>query len=84
MLSAFYKYNEQELTIDIKDENGYQFVDFHGEGGCFPKVTYSLHKIHILELKPTNENCLSVSVHTMLVHKYSPYFVLFRDRKGDY
>jgi hypothetical protein len=51
VLLPFYRYDEQEVS-ERKGRDGYRFVGFHGKGHCFPKVTWSMRKAHILEARP--------------------------------
>ena len=57
ILVPFYYHNEQELSAEpANDPDGYRFVDVHGKGNCFPKVTYQLRKTHTLIGKPKDPN----------------------------
>ncbi len=57
LLMPFYNHNEQELSADpANDPDGYRFVDVHGKGNCFPKVTYQLRKTYRLIGKPKDAN----------------------------
>jgi hypothetical protein len=85
ILLPFYNHNEQDLATDIKDKDGYQFVDFHGKGGCFPKVTYQLRKVYVLESKSTDENHpISKRIHYVDAQTFTLPRTIIYDRKGDY
>jgi hypothetical protein len=56
LLMPFYYHNDLSLTDEFKDASGYKFVDFGGQGGCFPKITWQLRKVYILEATPVNPN----------------------------
>lgn len=57
ILVPFYYHNEQELSDEpANDPDGYRFVDVHGKGNCFPKVSYQLRKTHTLIGKPKDPN----------------------------
>ncbi len=57
LLLPFYYHNEQELaSVPENDPDGYKFVDVHGKGNCFPKVTYQLRKTYTLIGKPKDPN----------------------------
>jgi hypothetical protein len=56
LLMPFYNHNDLSLTDEFKDASGYKFVDFGGQGGCFPKITWQLRKVYILEATPVNPN----------------------------
>ena len=56
MLLPFYNHNEQALTDEFKEKDGYKFVDFAGQGGCFPVIDWQLGKAYILESTPVDPN----------------------------
>ncbi|HHJ36550.1 MAG TPA: DUF1329 domain-containing protein [Gammaproteobacteria bacterium] len=85
ILLPFYNHDEQELATDIKEKNGYQFIDFHGKGGCFPKVTYQLRKVYVLESRPVDENHpISKRIHYVDAQTFTLPRTIIYDRKGDY
>ncbi len=57
MLVPYYRHNElPKETLDKKrNDNGFQLVDFHGQGACFPNVTWQVRKVHLVEAAPTNK-----------------------------
>ncbi len=85
LLLPFYYHNEQELSQDPpNDPDGYKFVDVHGQGGCFPKVTYQLRKTYTLIGRPKDPNhpldkrVINLDSQTMTMASLVSY-----DRKGD-
>lgn len=57
MMTPFYNHNEQELEPDIPPgTDGYRFVTYEGQGGCFPNVTYQLRKTYTLVGTPKDPN----------------------------
>jgi hypothetical protein len=56
MLSPMYNHNDLALAAEPVDDEGYQFVDFGGKGGCFPKITWQLRKTYVLWSEPTDPN----------------------------
>lgn len=57
LLLPFYNHNEMPLSSEpANDPEGYRFVDVHGKGNCFPKVTYQLRKTYTLIGKPKDAN----------------------------
>ena len=56
MLLPFYDHNSEELTTEHKESDGYQFIDYEGKGGCFPKHGWQLRKTYVLEIAPKDSN----------------------------
>jgi hypothetical protein len=56
ILLPFYDHNAMELTDEFKEEDGYQYIDYHGQGGCFPKITWQLRKVYEIEVVPVDPN----------------------------
>jgi hypothetical protein len=57
LLLPFYYHNEMPLAAEpAGDPDGYRFIDVHGRGNCFPKVTYQLRKTYTLIGKPKDPN----------------------------
>jgi hypothetical protein len=85
LLLPFYYHNEMELAdVPEKDPEGYRFIDVHGKGNCFPKVTYQLRKTYTLVGTPKDPNhpigkrVINLDSQTMTMASLIVY-----DRKGD-
>jgi len=85
LLLPFYNHNEMPLSSEPADDpEGYRFVDVHGRGNCFPKVTYQLRKTFTLVGKPKDPNhpigkrVINLDAETMTMASLITY-----DRKGD-
>jgi len=85
LLVPFYHHNDQELSGDpANDLDGYRFVDVHGKGNCFPKVTYQLRKTFTLVGTPKDPNhpigkrIINLDSQTMTMVTLVTY-----DKKGD-
>ncbi len=85
LLVPFYYHNDQELSSEpANEQDGYRFVDVHGKGGCFPKVTYQLRKTFTLIGTPKDPNhpigkrVINLDSQTMTM-----VIALTYDRKGD-
>lgn len=53
ILLPFYKHNDLALDSEThKDDDGYLMVDFGGQGGCFPKITWHLRKVYEVHAVP--------------------------------
>lgn len=83
ILVPFFNHNEQKLTDEYKEPDGYKFVDFHGKGNCMPNVTYQLRKAYVLEATPVNPNHpMSKKVMYLDAQTMYPGRVVIYDRKG--
>ncbi|WP_210414076.1 DUF1329 domain-containing protein [Luteithermobacter gelatinilyticus] len=84
ILLPFYKHNELTLSEDHKESDGYQFVEFGGQGGCFPNITWQLRKVYILESQPVDPNHpISKRVHYVDAETFTLPRTVIYDRKGD-
>ena len=83
-LLPFYNHDEVALTDEFNDPEGYQFVDFHGAGNCFPNITWQLRKAYLVEGKPADA---SHPIGKRLLYMDAQTFTIPRsviyDRKGD-
>ncbi|MCC7411541.1 MAG: DUF1329 domain-containing protein [Gammaproteobacteria bacterium] len=84
-LLPFHRHNELALATDMPPEpDGYQYVDFGGYGQCFPKSTWELRKVYVLEGIPEDPNhpvskrVLFVDAQTFTIPRSGMF-----DRKGD-
>ena len=84
VLLPFYNHNDQELTGEFEDPDGYEFVEFHGRGNCFPKVTWQMRKAYVLESSPVDENHpISKRTHFVDAQTFTLPRTLIYDRKGE-
>ncbi len=52
-----WNHNELKLATDMPAEaDGYKYVDFGGQGGCFHSASWQLRKVYVLEAAPVNAN----------------------------
>jgi hypothetical protein len=57
VLLPMWNHDELKLATDMPAEaDGYKFVNYGGQGGCFPDATYQLRKVYVLEATPVNPN----------------------------
>ena len=84
VLLPFYNHNDMELATDMPPESdGYQFVDYGGKGGCFPKITWQLRKAYILESDPVDDNHpISKRVHYVDAQTFTLPRTMIYDRNG--
>jgi hypothetical protein len=84
ILQPFYNHNDMALTGEFNDPEGYQFVDFAGQGGCFPKITWQLRKTYVLEAEPVDPNHpISKRIHYVDAQTFTLPRTVIYDRKGD-
>lgn len=57
VLLPMWNHNELKLASDMPAEaDGYKYVNFSGQGGCFHEGTWQLRKVYVLEAAPVNTN----------------------------
>ncbi|KJS36309.1 MAG: hypothetical protein VR74_13475 [Hyphomonas sp. BRH_c22] len=84
VLLPFFNHNDLVLSEDNVEKDGYKFVDFGGQGGCYPNVTWQLRKVYVLESDPVDDNHpVSKRVHYVDAQTYTLPRTLIYDRKGD-
>lgn len=84
ILMPFYNHNELALTDEFKEVDGYKFVDFAGQGGCFPVISWQLRKVYVLEATPVDKSHpVGKRVFHIDAQGYTINRTLIYDRKGD-
>jgi hypothetical protein len=84
LLMPFYYHNDLQLTDEFKEPDGYKFVNFGGQGGCFPKVTWQLRKVYVLEAVPVNDgHPISKRIFHIDAQGNTINRTLIYDRKGE-
>lgn len=57
VILPMWNHNELKLATDMPAEpDGYKYVDFGGQGGCFHNASWQLRKVYVLEAAPVNAN----------------------------
>lgn len=56
VIQPLWNHNDLKLTDEFADPDGYKYVDFGGQGGCFFNGTWQLRKVYVLEATPVNPN----------------------------
>ena len=56
VLLPMWNHHELKLSDEFKEADGYKFVNYGGQGGCFPDATWQLRKVYVLEAAPVNPN----------------------------
>jgi len=84
VLLPFYNHNEMELSTQYKEDDGYQFVEYGGKGGCFPNITWQLRKVYLLEADPIDESHpIGRRLHYVDAQTFTLPRTMIYDRKGD-
>ena len=84
VLLPMYNHNDLDLSDENVEKDGYQFVDSDGQGGCYPKITWQLRKVYVLESDPVDDNHpISKRVHYVDAQTFILPRTLIYDRKGD-
>jgi len=84
VLLPFYNHNEMELSTQYKEDDGYQFVEYGGKGGCFPNITWQLRKVYLLEADPIDDNHpIGKRLHYVDAQTFTLPRTMIYDRKGD-
>jgi hypothetical protein len=84
ILMPLYYHNELKLSDEFPQPDGYKFVAFGGQGGCFPEITWQLRKTYELEAVPVN-NGSPISKRLFYVDAQTGALsrTLIYDRKGN-
>ena len=84
ILMPFYNHTEMKLTDEFKEADGFKFINFTGQGQCFPDITWQLRKVYVLEAKPVNP---SHPIGNRVMHVDAQTFAVSRtlvyDRKNE-
>ena len=58
VVMPFYRHSEltEFATDPPPQKDGYQFVEFGGQGGCFPLIHWQLRKVFVLDGSPVDES----------------------------
>ena len=84
MLSPYYNHNELKLSDEFKDGDAYQYVNFTGQGGCFPDITWQVRKVHVVEAEPlSSSHPVSKRIFYFDAQTYAIAQSLIYDRKGE-
>jgi hypothetical protein len=84
ILMPYYNHNELKLSEEFKEPDGYKYVDFGGQGSCFPNVTWQLRKVYVLEADPVNDSHpVGKRVFHIDAQVYNINRTLIYDRKND-
>lgn len=84
ILMPYYDHNALQLTDEFKEADGYKYVDFGGQGGCFQNITWQLRKVYVVEAVPVNaSHPVGKRVFHIDAQVYNINRTLIYDRKGE-
>lgn len=84
LLMPFYNHSDLKLSDEFKDTDGFQYVNFSGQGGCFPDITWQMRKVHVVEAEPiTPGHPVSKRIFYFDAQTYAIARTLIYDRKGE-
>ncbi len=85
VLLPFHHHNGLSLATDMPTmPDGFKFVDFGGQGNCFPKSTWQLRKVYVIEAAPKepghplSKRIMNIDAQTFTIPQQSMF-----DRKGE-
>ena len=80
MLLPMYDSSKQQRTAEFIESDEHTY---HGKGGCFPNVTYSLRKVYVVEADPVDPNHpIGKRVHFMDAQTFKLSRTVTYDRQG--
>lgn len=83
LLMPMYKHNELEFK-EPPDEDGYNYIEYGGRANWFPKITWQLRKVYILEVTPKDPNYpYSRRIWYQDAEQYTNPLSFLYDRKGE-
>lgn len=84
ILMPYYNHNELKLSDELKGSDGFQYVEFSGQGNCFPDITWQLRKVYVVEAEPVNPaHPVSKRIFHIDAQVYNINRTLIFDRKGE-
>ncbi|MCB1678890.1 MAG: DUF1329 domain-containing protein [Halioglobus sp.] len=54
MLVPFYEHDKMELGDQYKEDDGFRYITFGGQGGCFPNITWQVRKQYLVTATPVD------------------------------
>ena len=83
ILMPFYNHNDLKLSDEFPQSDGYKFVNFTGQGGCFQDITWQLRKVYEMEAVPVDASSpISKRQFFMDAQTAAMSRTLIYDRKG--
>jgi hypothetical protein len=84
LLLPMYGHNQLDLDKQEPDKEGYRDIGFAGKGSCFPKVTWQLRRVHLLEAAPRDpDHPLSKRHYVIDSATFAPVLTRIYDRAGE-
>ncbi|MFK8068526.1 MAG: DUF1329 domain-containing protein [Gammaproteobacteria bacterium] len=79
VLMPFYRHNE--LEFEKQESDGFNFIEYEGKGGCFPRVKWQFRTAYVLEVSPRwSQHPLSKRVYYVDAETFMPAYGRLYDR----
>lgn len=83
VLLPFFRHNDLELSDRTAGVDEFHFVDFFGQGGCFPKIKWQFRKAYLIEAVPNwNQHPLSKRLYYIDAETFAPAYGRLYDNTG--
>jgi hypothetical protein len=83
VLLPFFRHNELELGERTAGPDGFRFVDFFGQGGCFPKIKWQYRTAYLVEAIPKwVQHPLSKRLYYIDAETFAPAYGRLYDNTG--
>lgn len=83
VLLPFFRHNDIELSDRSAGSDGFRFVDFFGQGNCFPKIKWQFRTAYLLEATPKwNQHPLSKRLYYIDAETFAPAYGRLYDNTG--
>lgn len=83
VLMPFFRHNELDLSDRTVGEDGFRFVDFFGQGNCFPKIKWQYRTAYLVEAVPKwKQHPLSKRLYYVDAETFTPAYGRLYDNSG--
>ena len=83
VLLPFFRHDELELSDRTYGKDGFHFVDFFGQGNCFPKIKWQFRTAYLIEAVPKwKQHPLSKRLYYIDAETFVPAYGRLYDNRG--
>ena len=83
VLLPFYRHDDLELSDRTSGTDNFHFVDFFGQGNCFPKIKWQYRTAYLIEAVPKwNQHPLSKRLYYIDAETFVPAYGRLYDNSG--
>jgi hypothetical protein len=83
VLLPFFRHNELDLSDRTSGTDDYRFVDFFGQGNCFPKIKWQFRTAYLIEAVPKwDQHPLSKRLYYIDAETFVPAYGRLYDNAG--